>query len=125
VEEMVVRWWGLWLVKVLVMRWLLVRDLIQQSFLSLPLMMENVEGVLQLGEPRLLSVDVLPMGLGALDCSLCSQDGFLFLSKHLKFLLDSGQLLLLYCCFVFLGFFIPVMDLDLIELCVSLSHAYW
>jgi hypothetical protein len=72
-----------------------------------------------------LSVDALPVGLDAPDCSLSSQDGFLFLSKPLNFLLDSGQLLLLYCCFIYLGFFIPVMDLDLIKLCVSLSHVYW
>jgi hypothetical protein len=48
VEEMVVRWWGWWLVRDLVMRWWrwwLVRDLIQQGFLSLLLVMKNVEGV--------------------------------------------------------------------------------
>jgi hypothetical protein len=64
------------------------------------------------------------VALGAPDCSLSSQDGFLFLLKALNFFLDSGQLLLLYYCFVFLGFFIPVMDLNLIELCISLSHVY-
>jgi hypothetical protein len=101
-----------------------VRDLVRQSFLSLLLLTENNEGVLQLGEPRSLSVDVLPTGLGALDCSLSSQDGFLFLPELLNFLLDSSQLLL-YCCFIFIGFFIPILDLDLIELCVSLSHVYW
>jgi hypothetical protein len=101
-----------------------VRDLIQQSFLSLLLMTENVEGVLYLGEPCSLSIDVLHAGLDASDYSLSSQDGFLFLPKPLNFLLDSGQLLLLCCCFIFLCFFIPVMDLDLIELCVSLSHVY-
>jgi hypothetical protein len=64
------------------------------------------------------------MGLSASDCSLSSQDGFLFLPKLLNFLLDSDQLLLLCCCFVFLGFFILVMDLDLIELSVSLRRVY-
>jgi hypothetical protein len=71
------------------------------------------------------SVDVLPAGLDAPNCILSSQDGFWILPKPLNFLLDSGQLLLLCCCFVFLSFFIPVMDLDLIELYVSLRHVYW
>jgi hypothetical protein len=138
---MVVRWWGWWLVKDLVMRqwrwwlvrdlvvrwrrWWLVRDLIQRSFLSLLLLTENGEGVLYLSELRSLSVNVLLVGLDVLDCNLSSQDGFLFLPEPLNFLLDSGQFLLLCCYFIFLGFFIPIMVLDLIELCVSLSHACW
>jgi hypothetical protein len=46
---MVVRWWGWWLMRDLIMRWWrwwLMRDLIQRSFLSLLLLTENVEGVL-------------------------------------------------------------------------------
>jgi hypothetical protein len=72
----------------------------------------------------LLSFDVLPAGLRALDYNLSSHDGFLFLPMPLNFLLDFGQLLLCYC-FIFLGFFIQIMDLDLIELCIALRHEYW
>jgi hypothetical protein len=112
VRDLVVRWMRWWLVRDLVMwwwRWWLVRDLIQRSFLSLLLLTENVEGVFLLDEPCSLSIDVLPMGLDVLDCSMSSQDGFLFLPEPLNFLLDYGQLFLLYCCFIFFGFFIPIL----------------
>jgi hypothetical protein len=73
------------------------------------LLTENVEGVFLLDEPCSLSIDVLPMGLDVLDCSMSSQDGFLFLLEPLNFLLDYGQLFLLYCSFIFLSFFIPIL----------------
>jgi hypothetical protein len=98
---------------------------IEGSFLSLLLLAKDIDSVLQLREPRPLSVNVLLASLGALNCSLPSHDGFLFLSEPVDFLLDSGQLFLLYCCFVFFGFFIPVMGLDLIKLYISLDHLYW
>jgi hypothetical protein len=47
-----------------------------------------------------------------------SHDGFLFLPKPLYFLLDPDQFLLLYNSFNFLGFLIPVLQLDLIKLWV-------
>jgi hypothetical protein len=65
---------------------------------------------------------MLLASLDALDYSLPSHDGLLFLSKHLNFLLDSGQLFLLYCCFFFFGFFVLIMDLDLMKLCLSLDY---
>jgi hypothetical protein len=40
----------------------------------------------------------------------------MFLPEPLKLLLDSGKLLFLYCCFIFLGFFISIANLDVIEL---------
>jgi hypothetical protein len=64
-------------------------DLVKRSFLPLLSLMENIEGVLHLCEPRSLPIDVLPMSFSALDCNLRSQDGHLFLLKPLNFLLDS------------------------------------
>jgi hypothetical protein len=64
------------------------------------------------------------MDLSMRDCNLSSQDGFMFLLEPLNFLLGSGQLLLLSCCFIFLGFLVPIMDLDLVELYISLKHVY-
>jgi hypothetical protein len=59
-----------------------------------------------------------------LDCSLSPQDGLLFLPEPFNFLLDSSQLLLLLFCFVFLDFFVAIVNLDLLELHVSLSNLY-
>jgi hypothetical protein len=56
----------------------------------LPLLMEDVQVVLHLYEPHSLPVDVLPISFGALNCSLPSHNGFLFLLEPLNFLLDSG-----------------------------------
>jgi hypothetical protein len=65
---------------------------------------------------------MLPMSLDVLDCSLPSHDRLLFLPEPLNFLLDSGQLFLLCCYFFFFSFFIPIMDLDLIKLYLSLHY---
>jgi hypothetical protein len=81
-EEMVMRWrwwWGWWLVRDLIIRW---------SFL--PLLTEDVQVVLHLCEPRSLPIDVLPASFDVLNCSMPSQNGFLFLSEPLNLLLDSG-----------------------------------
>jgi hypothetical protein len=45
-----------------------------------------------------------------------SPNGFLILLEPLYFLLDPDQFLLLYYSFDFLGFLIPVLHLDLVEL---------
>jgi hypothetical protein len=74
---------------------------------------------LHLWKPRSLPIDVLPAGFSVLRCSVSSQDGLFFLSEPLNFLLDFCQLFLLYCCIFFLGFFAPINNLDLIELCIS------
>jgi hypothetical protein len=50
--------------------------------------------------------------------------GFLFLMESPDFQLDSDQLLLL-CSFIFGGFFIPGLQLDLIELNIALDDLYW
>jgi hypothetical protein len=72
----------------------------------------------------MLSVDVLPPGFGALDRRLPPHDGFLFLAEPLDLLLDSEQLLPL-SNFIFGGFFLPVLQLDLLEPDVSLDDLYW
>jgi hypothetical protein len=66
---------------------------------------------------------VLPLGFGALDCHWPPHDGFLFLAEPLDFLLDSEQLLLL-SSFIFEGFFLSVLQLDLLELDVSMDDLY-
>jgi hypothetical protein len=67
---------------------------------------------------------VLPLGFGALDYHLPSQNGFLFLMEPLDLLLDSEQLLLV-SSFIFGGLFLPVLQLDLLEVGVSLNDLYW
>jgi hypothetical protein len=125
VEEMVV-WWGWW-VGDLIMRWRwgdgvgLKMDMVESGFVSLLLLMKDIDSILQLCEPHPLSVDMLSASLGPLVC-LPSHDGLLFLPKHLHLLLDSSQLFLLYCCFFFFGFFVPIMDLDLIRLRLSWDY---
>jgi hypothetical protein len=54
-----------------------------------------------------------------------SHDGFLFLLEPLYFLLDPNQFLLFCCSFDFLGFLIPVLHLDLIELWVVVNDLNW
>jgi hypothetical protein len=88
------------------------------------LLTKNIEGVLQLDDPRLLSVDVLSVSFGTLNCNLSSQDGLLFSPEPLNFLLDSGQLFFFYY-FVFLIFFVPIIDFDLVELRISSKHVCW
>jgi hypothetical protein len=68
---------------------------------------------------------MLPVSLNALDCSLPSRDGLLFLLEPLNFLLDSGKLFLLCCCFFFFSFFVPIMDLNLMNLSLSLDYLCW
>jgi hypothetical protein len=72
-----------------------------------------------------LPVDVLPLSFGVLSYYLSSHDGFLFLHEPLYFLLDPDQFLLLYYSFDFLGFLIPVLHLDLIELGVIMNDLNW
>jgi hypothetical protein len=55
-----------------------------------PLLMEDVHVVLHLCEPHLLHVDGFPASFDVLNCSLPSQNGFLFLLDPLNLLLDSG-----------------------------------
>jgi hypothetical protein len=66
---------------------------------------------------------VLPPGFDALD-GLLPHDGFLFLVEPLDLLLDSEQLLLL-SSFIIGCFFLLVLQLDLLELDVSLDDLYW
>jgi hypothetical protein len=97
-EEMVVWWmWWWWLMRELIVRrgwwwqrWWLMRDLVEQSFVPLLLLIEDTEGVLYLCEPRSLPIDVLPVRFSTMNCGLPSQYGLLFLPKPINFLLDSG-----------------------------------
>jgi hypothetical protein len=52
-------------------------------------------------------------------------DGFLFLMKPLNFLLYSDQFLLLFCSFIFIILFIPVLHLDLVGLSITLNDLCW
>jgi hypothetical protein len=54
------------------------------------LLSKDLDGVLDLHEPCLLSVYMLPFGFDALSCGLPVSDGFLFLTEPLDLLLNSG-----------------------------------
>jgi hypothetical protein len=96
---------------------------VQWSFA--PLLVEDVQVVLHLCESRSLSVDVLSTSFSVLHYSLPSQNGFLFLLEHLDLLLDSGQLLFLYCRCFFLGFVVPIIDLDVVRLLFPRGWLTW
>jgi hypothetical protein len=49
----------------------------------------------------------------------------MFLLEHLDLLLDSGQLLFLYCRCFFLGFVVPIIDLDVIRLLFPRGWLTW
>jgi hypothetical protein len=83
---------------------------------------KDINGVLQLCKPCSLSVYVLPPDFSALDYCLPPYDGFLFLTKPLDLLLDSKQLLL--CSSIFGGFFLPILQPELLKLCISLNYFY-
>jgi hypothetical protein len=97
----------------------LVMDVVEWSFLSLLLLAKDVNNVLQLREPHVLSVDVLPVSLGALDYGLSSHDRLLLLLKPLNFLLDSGRLF--HFCFCFFFDFLVLVK-DMIEIYLSLDY---
>jgi hypothetical protein len=88
------------------------------------LLTKDVNGVLQLCKPCSLSIYVLPPGFGALNCCVPPHDRFVFLTEPLNLLLDSEQLFLFYN-FVFGGFFLPILHLDLFELDISLDDLFW
>jgi hypothetical protein len=67
---------------------------------------------------------VLPPGFGVLSYYLPPHERFLFLMEPLDLLLDSEQLLL-FSRFIFGGFFLQVLQLDLFDLSVSLDDLYW
>jgi hypothetical protein len=65
-------------------------DLIERSLTPMLLLTKNIEGVLHFYKPCSLPIDVLPTDFDTLNCSLPPQDGFLFLSEPLNFLLNFG-----------------------------------
>jgi predicted CDP-diglyceride synthetase/phosphatidate cytidylyltransferase len=85
---------------------------------------KDVDGVLQLYEPCSLQVYMLPSSIDALGHCLSPYDGFLFLMEPLNLLLDSEQLLL-FNSLISRGFFLPVLQLDLFELRISLDDLNW
>jgi hypothetical protein len=91
----------------------------------MPLLAEDIQVVLHLCEPRSLPIDVLPVSFDALHCSLPSQDGFLFLPEPLILPLESSELLFLCCCCLFFNFLIPIIDLDVIKVCIPWKRVYW
>jgi hypothetical protein len=97
---------------------------LKQRLLPLFLVVQNLNSVLELRKYFSFSVYVLPPSFGTLDCYLPPHDGLLFLTEPFNLLLDSEQLLL-FCGFFIKGFFLPVWDLDLFDLSVSLNDLYW
>jgi hypothetical protein len=93
VEEIVVRW-GL-LVGDLIMRWWwgvgigLMMDMVEQGFISLHLLVKNIDSILQFYKPRSLPTDMLSVRFDVLGYNLPSHDGLLLLLVPLNFLLDS------------------------------------
>jgi hypothetical protein len=67
---------------------------------------------------------MLSVSFNALNDGLPSHDGFLFLPEPLYFLLGPYQLLLQYSGFIFFGFLIPILHLDLIKLSITLHDLY-
>jgi hypothetical protein len=99
-------------------------DMIERGFLSLLLLAKDIDSILQLRELRPLSVATLSTSFNTLCDGLTSHHGFLFLPEPLFFLLIPGQLLLFCCGFILLGFLIPILHLDLVELSVALNILY-
>jgi hypothetical protein len=68
---------------------------------------------------------MLSTSFGALSDDLPSHDGFLFLPEPLYFLLNLGQLLFFCCGFIFFGFLVSILRLDLVELGIAMNILYW
>jgi hypothetical protein len=133
VEEKVVWWgwwgWWRWMVGDLIMRWWWVdvgqiMNVIERGFLSLLLLVKDIDSILQLCELCLLSVDMLSMGFSALCDGLPSHNGFLFLPEPLYFLLNAAQPLLFFCGFVLFDFHEPILHLNLVEISIALNIMY-
>jgi hypothetical protein len=125
---MVVRWgWWRWLVGDLIRQWWwgvdirLIMDMVERGFLSLLLLVKDIDSILQLHDPHSLSVHVLASSFSTLSDGLPSHNGFLFLLKPLYFLLSPGQLLLFCCGVIFFNFLVPILHLDLVELNITLN----
>jgi hypothetical protein len=88
------------------------------------LLAKDVNGVPQFCQPHVLLVDVLSMSLGALCGCLSSHDGLLLRPKPLYLPLDPDQLVLLYLGFIFF-YFIPILDIDLVEFGFILVDLQW
>jgi hypothetical protein len=89
--------------------------MIRRQVLSLLLLAEDANGILQFCYLRMLPVDVMPLSFGALSELLSSHDGLFLLSKPLYFLLDPDQLTLVSFGFLFFCL-IPILDFNLVEL---------
>jgi hypothetical protein len=105
-------------VEVVLVVWLL-----EQRLLTLLLLAENFDVVLELRESCPFSVGMLPSNFGALSCYLPLCDGFLFSMDPLDLLLDPGQLLF-FCNFIFVGHVFLIIHLDLFEICIFLDDLY-
>jgi hypothetical protein len=86
-------WWG-WVDVVLMLH------LSQRWLLSLLLLANDVNGILQFCEPCPLSVNALSVSFGMLSDCLPSHDGFLLLLEALYLFLYLDQLFPLYCSFI-------------------------
>jgi hypothetical protein len=100
------RWVDIWLMLPFNQRWLL----------SLFLLANDVDGILQFYVSCPLFVNMLFVCFGALSDCLPSNDGFLLLPEPLYLLLYPDQLFLLCCSFALFCFLILVLHLHLIKL---------
>jgi hypothetical protein len=77
------RWWRSIAIELIV-------QLFKWRLLLLLLLANDLDGVLELCEPRSLSVYMLPFSFDTLSCGLPANDGFLFSLKALNLLLHLG-----------------------------------
>jgi hypothetical protein len=125
---LVISWWGvlqMWNWDVQWRRWgwigvVLVMLLFEHGPLPLFLLTKGLDGILEFRKSCSFSVYVLPLGFCTLNCCLPPHDGFLFLIEPFNLLLDSNQLL--FCGFVFKGFFFPIFHLELLQVYVVLDY---
>jgi predicted CDP-diglyceride synthetase/phosphatidate cytidylyltransferase len=94
---------------------------LERRLLPQLLVAKDLNNVLELCKSCPFSVYVLPLCFGPLGYCLSPHDGFLFLTESLDLLLDSEQLLL-FCGFIFEGFFFSVFHLKLLGICILLDY---
>jgi hypothetical protein len=121
-----IQWWW-WLLRVwdleMRRRWIsvaLVAWLFQRRLLPLFVLVKDLDVVLELREPCLLSVYVLPSGFGTLNYDVSVSDSFMFLMEPFNLLLNPSQFCLFHN-FIFECFIFPIFNFNLLELCISLD----
>jgi hypothetical protein len=98
--------------------------LFKWRLMPLFLLVKNVNGVPELLEYCPFSINILSSGFGVLSYYMPSSDGFLFLTEPFNLLMNSS-VLFLFCGFVFRGFVLPILNLEVLEFCVLLDYLNW